>query len=341
VSNASIIRASLLAVLGIASYWVLRLASPIPEAADSMQALQRAAVLDPSNAARFERLGQRAELDGDLALAESSLLRAAGLSRLYQPRYLLAQYYFRRNDRQAFTRWSREAYSVAPHDVTPLLDLALRMNPDAADLTEQALRGRPSMARQFLFFLVRNQEMGAAAKIARSLAETGVAEDRRALLGFCDQALADADLASALEIWSALCRRKMLPYEPGSPVTNGDFLHPTVSSGFDWHLEKGTTQGTAALHIDLTDVAADSVLAWQYAALRRGARYRLRYEIQGGAKGLGWSVFYPIGGQWKEWPGARTLEFEAPSGIIRLALMNRSRSEGTAGISAVRLELQQ
>ena len=99
---------------------------------DALPDWQTAASLDPANADQFERLGQQAEMAGDFALAERSLLRAVELSRLYQPRYLLAQYYFRRQNRAAWERWSREAFAVAPGDVTPLLELAWRMTPTAA-----------------------------------------------------------------------------------------------------------------------------------------------------------------------------------------------------------------
>jgi len=302
--------------------------------------LQRAAALDPANAARFERLGQRAEVEGDLALAESSLLRAAELSRLYQPRYLLAQYYFRRNDAPGWERWSSEAFTMAPGGVIPLVELAWQRKPNAEAMAEQALTERPFIARQFLFFLVRNGETRSAAKLARHLAETGGTDDRPVILGFCERALADANLTDAMDIWNILCRRKLLPYEPVSLVTNGDFRLPTVSNGFDWHIERTARQGRSVLHVDLTDAQASSVIAWQYAPLQRGARYRLRYEASGIADGIGVSVFYPEGGQWKEWLPGRAPEFESPSNLIRLVLMCR-RPAGMGTVTGVRMEVQQ
>src|ERR1035438_154016 len=59
---------------------------------DSLPDWRRATALDPENPERLMRLGLRAELAGDYALSEKSLLAAAARSRLYQPKYLLAQY---------------------------------------------------------------------------------------------------------------------------------------------------------------------------------------------------------------------------------------------------------
>src|SRR5262249_26626785 len=58
--------------------------------------LERAAELEPVNAIYWQRLGSQAELGGDPVLAEKALRTAAERSHVYQPRYLLAQFYFRR-----------------------------------------------------------------------------------------------------------------------------------------------------------------------------------------------------------------------------------------------------
>jgi len=53
---------------------------------DPLPDLEQAAALEPENARWRLRLGLRAELSGDLGLAERSYRQAARLSRLYQPR---------------------------------------------------------------------------------------------------------------------------------------------------------------------------------------------------------------------------------------------------------------
>jgi hypothetical protein len=259
----------------------------LPEADADLPALVKAAESDPSNAVRYERLGQAAELAGDFPLAERSLLRAAQISRLYQPRYLLAQFYYRRRNRTAFDRWLREALAVAPGDVAPLLPLA-------ESLPELGMQARPVVARQILFFLVKNGQSATARDLAHRLSREGGMEEVPSLLGYCEQVLADARPASAVEVWNTLCRRGLLPYggiAGDAPLTNADFAQTPLGSAFDWHTEKEIT--------------------WQYVALQSGATYRLGGEAR---------IFYPAGEGWSEL--AHGPVFDAPAEVIRLSLRN-------------------
>src|ERR1017187_9509030 len=90
---------------------------------DPLPALVHAAELDPANAEYRMRVGLRAEMAGQFDVAERNLLAAARLSRLYQPRYLLAQYYFRRQNAGEFFQWAHAAFDIAYGDVLALLDL--------------------------------------------------------------------------------------------------------------------------------------------------------------------------------------------------------------------------
>ncbi len=147
IRNMRAIRATSILILAIAAFWSLRLAwadrlsrsvqlagreraarwAPWSAAVrerlaekrdetggDPVPDLEAVAALEPANARGFERLGQRAEFAGKRELAERSLVHAAELSRLYQPRYLLAQYYFRRGDAAGWDLWSRQAFDAAP-----------------------------------------------------------------------------------------------------------------------------------------------------------------------------------------------------------------------------------
>ena len=133
---------------------------------DPLPDLERAAALEPENSQWQLRLGLRAEMSGDLGLAERSYRQAARLSRLYEPRYLLAQYYFRRQNADLFSEWSRAAFRTAYGDVAPLLDLCWRMRPDAEWLAGLSPSGRPEISSQFLLFLARHHQTGAARALA-------------------------------------------------------------------------------------------------------------------------------------------------------------------------------
>ena len=335
-----------------ASLWE-RLANKQEETGDNpLPALERAAILDPANAGRFERLGQRAEVARDFRLSEASLLQAAALSRLYQPRYLLAQYYFRRHNALQWERWTREALAVAYGDVTPLIELIWQVKPDGDSLVRQSVAERPAIARQFLSFLLPKNR-AAAAPLARHVAESGDRNDLPVIYRYCDETLARAESTEALQVWNTLCRRKLLPDPPLDPkrgvsLTNGDFAHRAVGAGFDWHLEPAagirTSQPASGLRITLSgDQPENSLIAWQYIPMRRGAWYRL--HVTGAVEGIGWTIFTPSANGWREQEVAPSLEFQAPSELVRLVLMYRgphgsTRLAAEVLITRVRLEMQ-
>jgi hypothetical protein len=300
-------RCALWLALAISSYWALRLAwadhlsdgaelagreravQLAPAAAefaerladrreelggDGLPDLRRAVALDPENPERRMRLGVRAELAGDYPLAEQSLLAAAARSRLYQPRYLLAQYYFRRQNAGQFWPWARAALDAAWGDAAPVFELAWRMRPDAAWLSANLIPPRRAMVRQYLAYLTSRERWAAAAAEARKIlpaaeplagrpcalpsadpAEalsgctgqpgrdwaTAEDADRASLLAYGEARLSRGDVSEAMGIWNALCRRRPPALEPLDPaggrlVTNGDFRQAPSGRGFDWRL---------------------------------------------------------------------------------------------------------
>jgi tetratricopeptide (TPR) repeat protein len=326
-------------------------ADPVPE-------LRQAARLEPSNPERWLRLGTAAEWSGDSELAGACLRRAAELSRLYQPRYLLAQYYFRRQNSSAFFEWAQAAFQMAYGDVSPLLDLCRRMQPDGESFARQALSSPARVRRQFLLFLVRRGETEAAATLASTLSENASAEDLAALYGFCNLALAKGDVSAAAGVWNALCRRGLTPYRPvvpeaGASLTNSDFRRPALAAGFDWHVEPAPGIRIAQLAGEWRaafsgDEPESCLLAWQYVPLVPKHRYRLRIDAvpldESSTAGIGWSLWYPApDGRWTEWiPGDGPM-FTAQAAVARLTLTYRRplgspRLDGTVAIRQVRLE---
>ena len=325
---------------------------------DPTPELRRAALLEPSNPARWLRLAAAAEWSGDSALDGDCLRRAAKLSRLYQPRYLLAQYYFRREDAPAFFSWAQQALQMAYGDVSTLLDLCRRMQPDAELFAHQALAAPPPVRRQFLTFLLRRREIGAAAGLARALTESARAADLPALYDFCNVSLDAGEAASAAAVWNVLCRRGLAPYPPlipenGARVTNADFRRPALATAFDWHIEPPPgiriVQVTGEWRATFSgDEPQACTLAWQYLPLLPKRRYRVRIDAapleESSTEGIGWSLFHRADdGVWREWIPGREPEFSAPSALVRLALTYRRpygspRLAGTVAIRGIHLE---
>jgi hypothetical protein len=288
---------------------------------------------------------------GDFPLAERSLLKAAGRSSLYQPQYLLAQYYFRRRNSGPFWAWARAALNSAYGDVTPLLNLCWRERPDAAWLTAHVLPRRPDFGRQYLTFLTGREQWEPALAEARSLAGAPRADDRAALLDYCDARLAKASAADAREIWNALCRRGLLPDEPLGPahwLTNGEFLHAPSARGFDWRLvaQTGVRCDTAngEMRISFNGRQPERCpIAWQYVALEPGVNYRLRCDVFGtdgdGARAITWEA--PDAKYQIQPDGSMTLASHRELGRIILVYQRpfgTSRLEGSLSVSRVRLE---
>jgi len=336
-----------------------RLADKLEETGDDpLRDLERAAGHDPENAARHLRVALRAELAGDFRLAERSLLRAAALSRLYQPRFLLAQYYYRRQDAGRFGIWSHAAFQTAYGDVAPLIDLCWRLRQDANWLADRALDEKPEVERQFLASLVLHGQAGAACRVASHLSRDARYEDLPALLGYCNLSLSLGVKRGALEVWNRLCQRKLLPYGPlksagGLLLTNPDFVHRVLAAGFDWHVEPEpwmrSVRYDGGMRVELSGRQPEiCLIAWQYVPATSGKRYRLRIDSRAldtrepdGMHG----VPFDLAG--KAIPTERSaggsLIFTAPAEVFRLALMYQRppgsvRLEGTVVISAVRLE---
>jgi hypothetical protein len=280
-------------------------------------------LLEPENPDRLERLAQAAEMAGD-PLAEHSLLSAAARSNLFQPRYLLAQFYFRQGHQPAFRRWARDALDRAPGDVRPLLDLYWRAS---GEITQ----GRRQILRQWLAFLIEKRERKMAAKLARQLQATATTADRQALLEYVEAALEERDTSNALETWNTLCRRKLLPDAPLDPggLTNDEFAHPPIGAGFDWRV--ATLPGIRAtfgrgLRVSFSGTQPENcTLMWQYVPLPVGMRYRAI------SQGL------PVGLSWTVEPG------NASGNLARLALIYQRptgspRFEGNAVLNHLSLE---
>jgi hypothetical protein len=329
------------------------------EGSDPEAALREGARLEPSNPSRWLRLAAVAEWNGETEFAGRCLHRAAGLSRLYQPRYLLAQYYFRRQDQPAFLYWAHAAFEVAYGDVSPLLDLCWRMQPDPASFARQGLTTPPAVRRQFLTVLLQRRQTAAATILAQPLSQTGSSDDLAILFGFCDVVLSEGKSDPALSVWNTLCHRNLAHSAPLSPergqsLTDPDFRGAALGTVFGWRVEPSAgvviRRTPGAWQATLSGSEAEtSLLAWQYVPLLAKRRYRIRLESSPidapSADGISWSVFYPTAsGIWKEWMPARGPEFLAPAEVVRVAITYRrplgaARLAGTISIRGVDLEL--
>jgi hypothetical protein len=326
---------------------------------ESLAALQRAVSLDPENARLRMRLGLRAELAGDFALAEQSLLAAASRSHLYQPRYLVAQFYFRRQNADSFWKWSRSALEIAYGDVTALLDLGWRMQPDGDWIWQHAIPARLEIARQYLVFLEGKRQWGTARTVALSLLTPATSADRPILLDYVERRLTLGDGSDALAVWNALCRGGLLPYQPLDPVrgphlTGSDFDRAPIETGFDWRLNNlsGVAVALGGHEIRLRFSGAEqeqSMILWQYVPVEPALEYRLKFGVRtidaATVDGIGWSIAESTGIELGHAlaPSGAAQFHSARNSVVKLALVYRrplgsTRLEGAIALTAPSLD---
>jgi len=342
------------------------------DAGAAVGALKAAVKLNPRYTTGWIELGLRAEAEGDYARAEKCLAEAARVDRMFEPRWALANYYFRRGEASQFWRWARRAAEMAYGDPGPLLRLAWKASPDAGTILERVIPERGEMLSQYLSFLLSQQQVEGARGAAERLLERGDARHVGVLLGYCDRLLEGGRVAPAVAVWNALAGRRWIGHEALAPergvsLTNAGFAVAPLQQGFDWRIPGtwGVTvnreSGPGAVRVAFSGEQPESCeCLWQLVPVVAGRKYRLSFvyrtvEIEG-RSGVGWQVAEAGSGarveakseelKAEEWtPGE--VRFEAPSGteLVRLVLGYRrvpgtTRIEGAVVVRELKLGLE-
>jgi tetratricopeptide (TPR) repeat protein len=250
------------------------------EGMDPKPALAAASRLNPLDSSVWIRRGLRAEFEGNFAQAESFLLAAARVDKLFDPRATLANYYFRRNNPEPFWRWTREALAIHYGDLTSLFRLCWRVSDDPEFIRSRALPPDREVLRAYVRFLLDENRLDAAEPIARQLAGAATTDDAAVLLDFVDRRL-------ALPVWNSLCARNVIPFSAVAldhPITNADFRVAPTSRGFDWRVPPGPDivaerASPSGLRIDLSGKEPEQCeLLAQIVPLSPGKTCRLRFS---------------------------------------------------------------
>jgi len=331
------------------------------EPSQRVASLERTLALNPRDSAAWIELGLLAEGRNDLAEAERCLLESARVDRTFNPRWTLANYYFRRTsaappgqasqDRNAeeFWRWAREAASIASDDLTPLFRLCWKMSGNAEEICRRVLPDRPRALAEFLSFLLAENHLEDGESVAQRLMDYPGPEHFSGLLGYCDRLLEAGRLSPALRVWNGLISRNLVQgntLDPGKGVvlTNGQFAAMPLRHGFDWRMPfvpGAAVTWTAAprgLKISFSGRQPEQCeLIMQHLPLLSSA-YRVEYQYRtsgiGAESGMRWEIAgaqsaYLAGEGWKK----EAFRFCGPASpaVARLALAYR-RPPGTVRI---------
>jgi len=328
-----------------ASYLLLRALQLDYDGEDPTALLERAARVNPVSSAPRIRLGLAAETRGDFGKAEEWLLDAARVDHQFEPRWTLANFYFRQERTDDFWKWMRSALEVSYGDRRLAFDLCWRAAQNADEVLRRAIPDRHDVLAAYLYYVL-DQHRDAAGPVALQLAALHNASDVAVLENACDLLLDSGKIAEARELW------KQLGHAPIGLITNGDFATEPRGHGFDWR----AGEAAGVTHISLPRGHRILVsgrqpesceLLRQFVALEPGKRYVLRWEARtpgfGSPTGLEWSAgaAHGVVGNAQDWR-AGGVEFKAGAALLPITLRyqrpsGQPRAEGSIGIRKVAL----
>ncbi len=284
------------------SYLLFRALQMEYAGADSTAELERAAALSPLSSAPRLRLGLAAEARGDVKNAEKWLLDAARVAQEFEPRWALANFYFRQDRRDDFWKWMRTALEVSYGDRRPAFDLCWRAGRDAGEILERGVppQRRDVLAAMLSYSLEKHRED--AGTVANELAKFHDAGDVPLLDAACsvmiESAMESGDAEGAAHLWTAAGHSRT--GAPAGGVWNGNFASAIEGEGFDWRLDNPPgvmpvrLEGRG-LRIELSGRQPEAArLLRQIVLLDPHRRYRLEWSARTNAlpeiTGLTWTL---------------------------------------------------
>jgi hypothetical protein len=174
--------------------------------------------LSPREAMYHSRLGLALEAQGDLEQAEKELVLGTQLSRKYEPRWDLLNFYFRRSNWERFWPVVAEALPISWGERSPLFELALQAEGGQGRL-QQVLPARRDVRFNYAVFLISKGDMTAAAPFISELAATVQPEEKSTLLYWMDLLLQKRMVKEAMQTWHALGETgDAFPWKPWANV---------------------------------------------------------------------------------------------------------------------------
>ena len=243
-------------------------ADPVDNEADLRAALEK----NPWNTRSWIGLSVHAEMRGDVSGAEGFLRSAAAHDIGRQPRWALANFYYRQGDQQHFLEWANDYRSVTHDQEEGLFRMVAEVVPDAGSFASAL----PHLGCDELPLAIQAVKMRSLAPDPLVDTMTSVCADtssRKTLMQLVTELLMQDDVIRASEVWHNMGQRVTL--------SNADFKDPVTGEGFDWRINQSPSvrvrqQPQTGLQFDLEEGSSSgTVLLFQPVLLTPGARYRL------------------------------------------------------------------
>lgn len=266
--------------------------------AHARQLLETAVKLDPYNARGDIDLGMRLEAAGDYAQAEKLLLEAFAIDHTFLPRWSLANFYFRRNNVQAFWVWARRAAEMPSDNTGPLFELCWRVSSDPNEIAQRILNNNPEIIRQYLGFLLVKNQPQAAAEIAQRLIPVGDAEtDTPQMFTVIDRLIAANNGDAAKSLWNILMEKHWVMADAGEP-NNPSFARDPLPVAFDWSLPSysglHSWPGPSGLETEFSGLQPENCTIAEQTVVFAPGNYEMEYSYRTSGippqTGLRWQI---------------------------------------------------
>jgi tetratricopeptide (TPR) repeat protein len=221
-----------------------RLASMLEAQGDSAEAvrlLDRAAVINPNDSRIWISLGLLSESLGEYKKAEQYLLGAARVDRMFDPRWTLANFYYRTGDATNFWLWVRKAAEISYEndDLHALFRLCWAISNDGRFILERIVPEHVSVQQRYLSFLLGRGQLDEASQVAQRLMPNAGRAQTAVLLDYCERLVRAGRIDAALTAWNTLVARKLIQHallvpNTGASLTNGSFIFQFLGCCFDW-----------------------------------------------------------------------------------------------------------
>ena len=332
-----------------AAYLLFRAQQMDYDGENSTALLERAARVNPLSSTPRIRLGLAAEARGDFSGAEKWLLDAARVDRQFEPRWTLANFYFRRERSAEFWKWMRAALEVSYGDRSLAFDLCWRVTQNAEEVLAQAIPDRHDVLAAYLYYVL-DRRHEAVSTAALKLAALHDRSDSPELETACDLLIDAGKFAEARDLW------RQIGHAQAGLINNGDFATAPSGHGFDWRPSPvdGVTNvplpGSYRIQFSGKQPESSELLR-QFVVLEPGKVYSLHWEAR--TQGIS----SPSGIEWiaggthaavepaQDWRAAVMdfkMNFKAETALLPIKLVYRrptgqARAEGSVEIRAVSL----
>jgi len=253
---------------------------------------ERAAAANPLDSANWIILSTRAEIENRSGEAERDLLRAYDADRQFETRWSLANFYFRRGDRERALTWSRKTLEFGSGDLSAVFQLLWNVSGNGTEILEKAIPLRSLVLGQYLQYLDGSGRLGEASGAAQKLVPIARPEQQDALTTHCGRCLDAGRVEEAVAAWNGMIARGLLNGDPikpeaGQPLENANFARKFSGVGFDWAAPKvedvlvQRQPETSGIRIAfLANAPENCGILSEHIVLSPRRKYRLQYRYE-------------------------------------------------------------